>query len=368
MSPGDGAVTSLALYAPPDASITGGRAPPTHMLSGAADGAVTIWTAGGDWTELKTVADHGGAITGLTVHDSGRVFVSTDVKGGLRLWSLVKGKAQFKTRLLTPADAAAFGPSGAEDAYALLCGDSVTVHSVGGGDGGVAAVTTLTGAGKQLCATWLDAHTLATGGDKGTIALWDVRAGGGPAALMHGAHSARVKGIALLPATTTPTLSSAGGDGCVRLWDWRAGASAPPLASASASGARLTCAAAVAAVAPSRAGVKKTPQEKSRRAKREAAAAAAAAPQAPPPTSPAPAARPEVKLPNAKARRKLLRAQVAAAGKDAAADAGAPPPPPKQRPGGAPASAPAGKFAGANEKKRGVAKREEKAKQKKLKA
>ena len=362
MSPGDGAVTALALYAPPDDTLIGGRAPPTHMLSGAADGAVTIWTAGGDWTELKTVADHGGAISGLTVHDSGRVFVSTDVRGGLRLWSLVKGKAQFKTRLPTPAGAAAFGPTGAEDAYALLCGDSVTVHSVGGGDGGQAAVTTLTGAGNQLCAAWLDAHTLATGGDKGAIALWDVRAGGGPASVMHGAHAARVKGVAPLPATPTPTLSSAGGDGCVRLWDWRAGASAPPLASVSASGARLTCAAAVAAVAPSRAGVKKTPHEKSRRAKRAAAAAAAAAPEAPPPTSPAPAARPEVKLPNAKARRKLLRAQVAAAGKDAAADAGAPPPP-LRRAGGAPASAPGSKCAGANEKKRGAATREEKAKQ-----
>jgi WD40 repeat protein len=103
------------------------------MLSGAADGSVTVWSAGKDWAELKTLTDHAAAVTALTVHDSGRVFLSTDAGGGLRLWSLVKGKAQFKTKLPAPADAALFAPPPAGDTYAIVTGDSVSVHSVEGG-------------------------------------------------------------------------------------------------------------------------------------------------------------------------------------------------------------------------------------------
>ena len=138
MSPGDGAVTALALYAPPDAAggAGGARLAPTHMLSGAADGSVTVWSAGKDWAELKTLTDHAAAVTALTVHDSGRVFLSTDAGGGLRLWSLVKGKAQFKTKLPAPADAALFAPPPAGDTYAIVMGDSVSVHSVEGGGRG----------------------------------------------------------------------------------------------------------------------------------------------------------------------------------------------------------------------------------------
>ena len=87
-------------------------------------------------------------------------------------------------------------------------------------------MVTMGGAGRQLCAAWLDAHTLLTGGDKGALALWDARAGTTPVALLHSAHGARVKGVAAVPgAAAAAVAASAGGDGFVRLWDWRAASS-----------------------------------------------------------------------------------------------------------------------------------------------
>ncbi len=52
MSPGDGAVTALRFHAP------AGKANPSHMLSGSADGSVCIWRAGGDWGCLKKMDGH----------------------------------------------------------------------------------------------------------------------------------------------------------------------------------------------------------------------------------------------------------------------------------------------------------------------
>jgi len=370
MSPGDGAVTAIAMYAPRGDDGAPGR--PTHLLSGAADGGVTVWSAGADWAALKTLADHAKPITGVTVHDSGRVFLSADGGGGLRLWSLVKGKAQFKTRLPAPADALAFGPPPCGDAYALVAGAGVGVRSVAGGDGGSGG-TDFVAPARQACLAWVAPHVLATGGDDGAVSLWDDRVGGGAVARVERAHGARVKGVAALAGTAAAAgfaadaalITSAAADGSVRLWDLRAtgavAAAAPtPLASVSASGARITCVAVVDAVAPSRAGAKLTPQQKSRRAKREAASAgegagaASATEHAPAPT---PGSRPAVKIPNAKSRRKQLRTQVLAEAKAArkAGGGGGLPGPPATAPGASPPTTGArGKFAGGKDKKRAV--------------
>ena len=136
MSPGDGAVTSLALYSPAPSEDSAPPLPPTHLVSGSADGGISVWSAGKDWECLKTMAEaHSGAVSSISVHPSGRVFLSADLgsggKGGtLRLWNLIKGKSQFKTRLPSAADVVAFAPGAAPETYALLCGDSLTVRSL----------------------------------------------------------------------------------------------------------------------------------------------------------------------------------------------------------------------------------------------
>jgi len=364
MSPGDGAVTSLALYSPPNPEDSNNPLPPTHLVSGSADGGISVWSAGKEWECLKTMGEaHSGPVSSLSVHPSGRVFLSADLgkggKGGtLRLWNLVKGKSQFKTRLASAADVVAFAPGSAPENYALLCGDSLTVRSLTASasgkddeDNGDSPSTSgvvasfggpASGVGRQQAACWLDANVLVSGGDDGALHLWDTRVKNGKgeksACRVARAHGARVKGVAAMGiggGDAPLTVASCATDGTVRLWDLRAALSSPstapaddetklstPLASAEASGARLTCLAVVSSVAPDRSGVKLTPQQKSRRAKREAAAAAAAAAEAaaaagaaaPLPETPDSDARPSVKVPNAKARRKALRKELLAKG------------------------------------------------------
>lgn len=52
MSPGDGAVSALAFHA------TDRSRHPSHMLSGSADGSLSVWQAGGEWVCLKTFQGH----------------------------------------------------------------------------------------------------------------------------------------------------------------------------------------------------------------------------------------------------------------------------------------------------------------------
>jgi len=52
MNPGDGAVSAVRFFAPAAAAA------PTHLLSGAADGSISIWASGGDWDCLKTLPGH----------------------------------------------------------------------------------------------------------------------------------------------------------------------------------------------------------------------------------------------------------------------------------------------------------------------
>ena len=165
MSPGDGAVSAVRFFAPAAAAA------PTHLLSGAADGSISIWASGDDWDCLKTLPGHkcaplqahptrsarpqptgprvwkalvhgtstslcpgaGGwagarrparkEVSGLAVHASGRLALSTGRDGVLRMWNLVKGRCQYKTGLAAAAEAVEFRPGGG--AYALACGAKV---------------------------------------------------------------------------------------------------------------------------------------------------------------------------------------------------------------------------------------------------
>ena len=47
MNPGEGPVTAVELYTPPDAAIA------THLFSGGADGTFAVWSAGPTWDCLK---------------------------------------------------------------------------------------------------------------------------------------------------------------------------------------------------------------------------------------------------------------------------------------------------------------------------
>ena len=47
MNPGEGAISAVALYVPPEVDA------PTHLFSGGADGTLAVWSAGRSWDCLK---------------------------------------------------------------------------------------------------------------------------------------------------------------------------------------------------------------------------------------------------------------------------------------------------------------------------
>ena len=58
MNPGDGAVSAVRFFAPAPGAA------PSHLLSGSADGSVSIWAASADWDCLKTLPGHRCAFPG----------------------------------------------------------------------------------------------------------------------------------------------------------------------------------------------------------------------------------------------------------------------------------------------------------------
>jgi WD40 repeat protein len=106
VNPGTGPVTAAALFTPP------GRAAPTHLLSGGADGALAIWRSGGGWEALKLMRGHRGAVNGLALHPSGRLALSVGHDVALRMWNMARGRCSYTARLDAEADAVAFARAG----------------------------------------------------------------------------------------------------------------------------------------------------------------------------------------------------------------------------------------------------------------
>lgn len=70
MSPGQGAVTALCFFTPAAAYA------PSHLLTGAADGMLSVWAAGGGWECMKSMRGHRREITAIAVHPSGVIALS----------------------------------------------------------------------------------------------------------------------------------------------------------------------------------------------------------------------------------------------------------------------------------------------------
>ncbi|KAL4436114.1 hypothetical protein ABPG77_005562 [Micractinium sp. CCAP 211/92] len=264
MSPGEGAVTALAFFAP------AGAYNPTHMLSGSADGCLSVWAAGGGWESMKTMRGHRKEVTAIAVHPSGLVALTTSRDCCLRMWDLVKGRCTYTSKLEGEAEAVAFCAEDGGERYALLCGASVTLHDVQGGAG---VLCTLSHPRRVLCMAWAPGNRVVTGSEDGSLRLWDAQAGVELLCISR-AHTSRVRALALVDSSGIDGSSSSGSagggstegrpllvatcssDGCVKLWDLSKAAAAGVPTGASGGSclgeaqtrARLTCLAAVDAV------------------------------------------------------------------------------------------------------------------------
>mmetsp|Transcript_2944 Transcript_2944/g.6452 ORF Transcript_2944/g.6452 Transcript_2944/m.6452 type:complete len:445 (-) Transcript_2944:128-1462(-) len=250
MNPADGAVPCVQFFTPQQAHS------PTHMFSGSADGAISVWQAGGGWEHLKIMRGHKGGVNSLTLHPSGRLALSTARDTALRMWDLVKGRCNYTANLGVEGDLVTFTPSGR--AYILVCGTKVTVHDTSG-EGGLRATLTLPR--RVMSAVQQDDDMLLTGLEDGSVRVWDLRAST-PVHVMERAHPSRVRGLAILrkgEGKLPLQLASASTDGLIKTWDLRmlgGGGTAAGLGSA-ATNARLTCLCVVDTNSPARPGSNK---------------------------------------------------------------------------------------------------------------
>eukprot|EP00887_Chlorella_sp_A99_P003281 scaffold9.g3281.t1 len=296
MNPAEGAVTAAAFFVP------AGAYTPTHLLTGSADGALSVWVAGGGWQALKTLRGHRKEVTGIAVHPSGKLALTVSRDGTLRMWNLVKGRCTYTTRLPAPADAVTFSPSG--DRYALLLGDAVAVHSTAGEGGG--ALATLAHPRRALCLAFCGAGggRLATGCEDGSLRMWDAVSGAELCCAAR-AHATRVRALAALPAAGAGAGSDAGGqqdgrvlvatgssDGVVKVWDLTlvdrssGGSGTAECLAQAETRARLTCLAALDSADAMQRGLKEAAAAPRRAAEQAAVAAPAGAAQGEGPRAP----------------------------------------------------------------------------------
>ncbi len=62
-------------------------------------------------------------VTGLSVHPTGLLALSTSRDDMLRMWNMAKGRSQYKTKIAPSTEAVSFSPDGSM--YALLSGTKV---------------------------------------------------------------------------------------------------------------------------------------------------------------------------------------------------------------------------------------------------
>ncbi|GIL51838.1 hypothetical protein Vafri_7748 [Volvox africanus] len=242
LNPCDGAVPCLEFFTPESRSV------PSHMLSGSADGAINIWRCK-DWEHLKVMRGHKASVNSLAVHRSGRLALSVARDKAIRMWNLSKGRTSYTAPLESEADWVGFLQSG--EAYSLISGNRITVHSTSG-----ALMAAYSAPRRILCCASQDDSLMLLGLEDGSVRVWDLRTSGVVGGWER-AHTSRVRGMAILQAGAGKLpayLATASSDGTIKLWDTRrlggpAGAApeaAPAVCTAQVStNARLTCLVAV---------------------------------------------------------------------------------------------------------------------------
>ncbi|CAM6116661.1 unnamed protein product [Calypogeia fissa] len=234
-----GAVTCLDFFLPEVSPLQR----PTHLFSGSEDGTIAVWDTE-SWTHLKSMKGHKTALNSLTVHPTGKVALSVERDGHLKMWNLLNGRCTYTYKLPSEGTLIKFSPQTGES-YALARGEVLDIYTVETG----LVEHSLGHEKKILCLAQNQDGLVFTGGEDRVIRAWDTRSGK-LAISVPKAHSNRIRGICTLnspeSAELPHLLASASSDGSVRIWDTRMhhsidDSASPSPAFETSTKARLTC-------------------------------------------------------------------------------------------------------------------------------
>lgn len=122
-----GAVTCLDFFVPEASALSR----PTHLFSGSEDGTIGVWDTE-SWTHLKSMKGHKSALNSLTVHPSGKVALSVERDGHLKMWNLLNGRCTYTHKLPSEGTLIKFAPRSGES-YALAREELLDIYSVQSG-------------------------------------------------------------------------------------------------------------------------------------------------------------------------------------------------------------------------------------------
>mmetsp|Transcript_6896 Transcript_6896/g.11861 ORF Transcript_6896/g.11861 Transcript_6896/m.11861 type:complete len:350 (-) Transcript_6896:162-1211(-) len=203
----DGPVTTLAFFRN------------THLLSGSEDSTICVWKVK-EWTCLRTLKGHKGAINCVAVHPTGKLALTSSRDKSVRLWDLTNGNCAATTPRTSEPDVVAWSQNG--KMYAVSENTEVTIQPLEDPE----KVVRLHHEKKVHSLTFASDNVLVTGGEDRVIKVWDARSGS--CSGTSGAHQNRIRGVVLLPGDSDSDsdgarlVGTASSDGLVRVWDLRA--------------------------------------------------------------------------------------------------------------------------------------------------
>ena len=83
----------------------------SHVITGSEQGMITIWRRK-DWTNMHVFKAHRSAVTGLALHPSEKMLISSGRDRKVMLWNMVKARASYKTRLERAIEELQWSPCG----------------------------------------------------------------------------------------------------------------------------------------------------------------------------------------------------------------------------------------------------------------
>ncbi|KAG6829143.1 hypothetical protein H0H92_005547 [Tricholoma furcatifolium] len=100
----------------------------SHLLSASEDGTLCLFRAR-DWSVLRALRGHKGAVSTVAVHPSGKVALSAGKDGTLRMWDLMRGRGVASTKLGKGKEGEIVRWSSDGEMFAVQSGSTIDIYS-----------------------------------------------------------------------------------------------------------------------------------------------------------------------------------------------------------------------------------------------